>query len=266
MYPNAVSVIVATKDEAGNIKRLIESLRKQTLPCEIIVVDNYSTDETLKLARSLGATVFIRGPERSGQRNFGAKKAKCKYFLFLDADMELPPKILARCVEQMAQDNAAAVIIPEDVTPASFFLRIKRLDKRLYWEVPFLEAARFFSRSAFFKVDGYDEALVAGEDWDLSQRVGQIGKIARIRTPLYHNEPSILDELKSKWYYARLVQRYAKKHPDEFRAQSGLARLRIFRQKKALLFSDLPAAIGLITLKAVELALYYAAVAVTRSR
>jgi len=47
-----VSVIITTKNEEKGIGRLVESVRKQTYKqAEIIIVDNYSTDKTIEIAK-----------------------------------------------------------------------------------------------------------------------------------------------------------------------------------------------------------------------
>ena len=50
-----LSVIIITKNEALSIERCIRSVAWAS---EIIVVDSGSTDETVDICRSLGATVF----------------------------------------------------------------------------------------------------------------------------------------------------------------------------------------------------------------
>jgi len=50
-----VSVIVPVRNEAGNLGRCLESLREVG---EVYVVDSQSSDETVEVARSFGATVI----------------------------------------------------------------------------------------------------------------------------------------------------------------------------------------------------------------
>ena len=45
------SVIVRAKNEARGIERTFKSLRRQTVPVEIVVVDSGSTDGTVEIAR-----------------------------------------------------------------------------------------------------------------------------------------------------------------------------------------------------------------------
>ncbi len=252
-----ISIIIATKNEATNLPRLLTSLKKQSFQdFEIIIVDNHSTDETLTIARKFTSLVFNYGNERSSQRNFGAQKAKGAYLLFLDADMELPRQILAECLGKITPTSVVALIIPETVQGKSFFASIKRLEKNLYQNEPMIEAPRFFKKKAFLKSGGYDKNLIAGEDWDLAQEIKQVGKIGRIPSMLFHYENSLFRELKHKAYYGRFVKRYAKIHPNFFSKQSGSYRIKLLFRKRKLLLKDPLAAIGLFLLKFFEYAMY----------
>src|SRR2546427_8238800 len=51
-----LSVVILTHNEQANLPACLESLGG--LDCEILVVDSGSTDETIDIARSAGATVF----------------------------------------------------------------------------------------------------------------------------------------------------------------------------------------------------------------
>jgi len=62
------------------IEDLLKSIKKQSYsPIETIIVDNSSIDKTVEIAKKYTKYVFTKGPERSSQRNYGAKKAKGKY-------------------------------------------------------------------------------------------------------------------------------------------------------------------------------------------
>jgi glycosyltransferase involved in cell wall biosynthesis len=78
-----VSIIITTKNEEKNIGNCLESILrnielKDYRNIEIIVVDNNSTDQTKEIARKYTKKVYKFGPERSAQRNLGAKKARGK--------------------------------------------------------------------------------------------------------------------------------------------------------------------------------------------
>ncbi len=82
-----VSAVVLTKNEEENIKRCIESLN---FCDEVVVVDDYSTDKTVKIIENSGVKTQIYQRSLNGdfaaQRNFGLKKAKGDWILFIDGD------------------------------------------------------------------------------------------------------------------------------------------------------------------------------------
>ncbi len=89
-----LSAVIITFNEEANISRCIESVKK--VADEIIVLDSFSTDETVAIARSLGAIVHqekFRG--YIGQKNFALQLASHNYILSLDADEELDDKLIA---------------------------------------------------------------------------------------------------------------------------------------------------------------------------
>jgi glycosyltransferase involved in cell wall biosynthesis len=86
-----VSVVLTTKNEEKNIYRCLQSIQSQTYKnLEIIVVDNYSEDQTIKIAKEFTSKIFLKGPERSAQRNYGMiDVAKGIFVIYIDADMIL---------------------------------------------------------------------------------------------------------------------------------------------------------------------------------
>jgi len=87
-----VSVIVTTKNEEANLPRCLESARGFG---ETVVVDSFSGDETVAVARRHGAVVFQR-PYTSppDQKNWAAARARNDWVLVLDADESLDPALL----------------------------------------------------------------------------------------------------------------------------------------------------------------------------
>jgi glycosyltransferase involved in cell wall biosynthesis len=252
-----VSIIISTKNENKNIARVLRSISAQTyLNIEIIVVDNYSIDNTLKIAKTFTKHTYLRGSERSSQRNFGAKRAKGRYLLFLDADMELPHELVSDCVICVNKSKVGALIVPETVVGNGLFARVKLLEKKIYEQNDFLEAPRFFLKKSFTKTGGYNEELIAGEDWDLAARIKNIIKIGRANMYLIHHETSLIRELQHKYYYAPFMKIYWKFHPDEKSEKAGFDRFLIYFRNINLLTKNPLAAIGLFSLKSFEYLLY----------
>lgn len=246
-----ISVIIPTKNEEVNIGRLLKSLASQSFnKFEVIVVDNYSNDRTLQIAKKYTRKVYRYGPERSAQRNFGLQKAKGKYVLFLDADMQLKKHILKECLEKIKNKKISGIFIDELSIGKNYLSRVKNLEKKIYSGQKEIEAARFFRTKDVKKIGGYDEQLIAGEDWDLSLRMRRFGKLARIKSKIYHFEnQSFWQDIAKKYYYAKNIHKYALKNPSEFASQSGFNRFLILFKKPKIIFRNLPEFLGLIFLK-----------------
>ena len=89
-----LSCIIITLNEERLLPNLLESIKGQTYKnYEVIVADYYSRDKTREIAKDYGCIITNGGNYTVG-RNNGAKVAKGKYFLFLDADSYLPKDFL----------------------------------------------------------------------------------------------------------------------------------------------------------------------------
>lgn len=205
-----VSVIIPTKNEEPNIANCLDSVKNQNCKnVEIIIVDNYSRDKTVQIAKNFTKKCFIHGRERSAQRNFGAKKASGKYLLFIDADMILDKNVVGESVK----NKAKAVIIPETVIISNYWSECRKLEKEFYYDSE-IEVPRFFDKNYFLKIGGYDEQLIAAEDWDLLEKIKVSDeKPKRIKAKIYHNESNLnlLDIAKKKFYYGKNLPVYFKK-------------------------------------------------------
>jgi len=108
----AISLIVITHNEAGNIARCLDSV---DFASEKIVVDSGSDDATREIAAAHGARVIEQPWLGFGaQRNFGAGVASHDWILSLDADECLTPELShvlrQRLPALIASDAAAGVL------------------------------------------------------------------------------------------------------------------------------------------------------------
>jgi len=97
---NLVSIIIPTLNSEKTIKRTISSVLNQDYKnWEIIVVDSFSNDKTIKYIRSFGVKKikifsYPKSKGLAGARYHGIKKAKGKLIAFLDSDDEWNKKKL----------------------------------------------------------------------------------------------------------------------------------------------------------------------------
>lgn len=79
------SAVVLTYNNSAVISRCLKSLNWCD---EVVIIDNFSTDDTVKIAKKLGAKVFVSKLNNnwSTQRNFGLKKTQNDWVFFVDSD------------------------------------------------------------------------------------------------------------------------------------------------------------------------------------
>ncbi len=181
-----LSVIVPMYNEARHIVRTLRAIwraaARARLECEIIVVDNGSTDAGPGLARAHGANVMLcPGLAIGALRNAGAARARGQWLAFLDADIEVPEQWLVHW-KRIRHREGADVFALDCIAPpdAPWFARAWQR-RSTCGGAPCLERTWLptpnlcMERSWFERVGGFDAALQSGEDKDLGLRLQQAG-------------------------------------------------------------------------------------------
>lgn len=124
----AISVVMAARNEAENIGKLLTDLQEQALSnqlWELILVDDHSTDRTLELVAQLGTnlplTVVSLDAESVGKKKAlaaGIAKAKGEWIVCTDADCRVGPHWLTRFWQKM-DDDVVWISAPVFIQPAS---------------------------------------------------------------------------------------------------------------------------------------------------
>lgn len=213
-----VSVIIPTFNSGKPLEPCLKSIQNQSYNnIELIIVDAFSKDNTQRIAENFNAKIFLLAAERSPARNFGAKQAMGRFLFFIDSDMELASSVVEECVSMCAHKDVDAAIIPEEAVGASFLAKCKKLEKMMRWREVYFEAPRFFRKEVFEFIGGYDENLVIGEDFELTQRLRNAEfSIGRCEAIIKHHEENIsLKKLVTKlYYYGKTLPIYARKEPS----------------------------------------------------
>ncbi len=111
--PAKITALAITLNEAHNIEGYIKSL---WFADEIVIVDSFSTDETVALAsRHEKVTVYQRVFDNfSAQKNFAISKAKNDWVTFFDLDEEVTPKLANEIAEAFKNPVAVAYFVKRD--------------------------------------------------------------------------------------------------------------------------------------------------------
>lgn len=99
-----ISLLVITLNEEESIARCLGSASGAG---EIIVVDSFSDDRTVEIARGMGATVYQRRYHSAAdQKNWGLEKVSGEWVLILDADESVSPELGRSIASAVASPDA----------------------------------------------------------------------------------------------------------------------------------------------------------------
>ena len=195
-----VSVVVPVFNGERFIGEALASLqREHNVKAEIIVVDDGSTDGSVRMTKALAEQDerirLIVGEHRgvSAARNVGVRAATADYITFLDCDDICFPGRIARQVFKLASNRNAAVVVGEtlwfealtpDLQPVPGTRHMRGLCVTLH--------SALFNRSVFETYGFFDEQLSSCEDLDFFLRLSEGGACFFIETEiasLYRRHP-----------------------------------------------------------------------------
>jgi glycosyltransferase involved in cell wall biosynthesis len=156
-------------------------------PCEVIVVDDGSTDRTAAIGREHGAQVVsVAHRQIAATRNAGARAARGEVFIFVDADTLVHLELVRRALQALRGGavGGGTVVRFDGPMPWHAKLVVPLVVKLL--QVGRLAAGCFLfcTRTAFESVGGFDEAWFAAEELGLSQALKRQGRFVILREPV----------------------------------------------------------------------------------
>jgi GT2 family glycosyltransferase len=181
--------------------------------------------------------VFTRGPERSTQFNYGFTQSKGEYIYRIGLEFVLEPDLVEKCVAKMAEGFDALALHNRSVGD-SIWAKVRYLERESYKNDNSIVAVRFMKRDVFAAVGMFDESLVAGEDFDLHNRIVDAGyKWSHVDAVESHiGEPKTIGEVWHKfYYYGRTIRRYQQKSGARGQQQLGFFRPSFKKLQKDLL-------------------------------
>lgn len=205
-----VSILIRTKNEEKNIKRILDSLMPQKYrDFEIIIVDSGSTDKTLEIAKKYPVEIFKIEPEKftyGFALNYGFKKAKGRYVVCLSADaLPASDDWLETLIKNFNDDSIAAVMCKTlpwpDCNPFDRRGLLKKFNmkKQEINEGPpliFSNADSAIRKDVWEKIR-FDETLTGAEEYDWVKKVREL-KYKIIYEPeaeVYHSHNETLKQI-----------------------------------------------------------------------
>lgn len=222
-----VSIIIPAYNEEVNIRRTIDSVQHLKYPnFEIMVIDDGSTDETLRIAKEMARhdkriRVFTKpNGGKASAMNLGIFKSKADFIATLDSDSFVTPMALNRMMGYFGDDAVAAVTPSLKVyNPQGWLPRIQQIEylfgifyRKVLSFVNVLHVTpgpfSVYRKDFFVKHGGFDENNPT-EDTEIALRMqSNHYKIENsINAVVYTVVPTSFMELldqRKRWYYGLL--------------------------------------------------------------
>lgn len=183
-----VSLIITSYNYAQYVERAIRSALDQSLPAdqlEILVINDCSSDRTPEILHNYQDEVRVFNLEKnlglSGARNFGIKKARGQFIVFLDADDYIHRDLLKVQKLFLEENNKL------DAVSTDYYLVDERGQhiKHVSSEEDPIACGIMFRKDFLFNIGLYDESFRAREEEDLRIRWVEQYSIYNLILPLY---------------------------------------------------------------------------------
>lgn len=212
------TIVITTRNRRNELRRAVQSAICQTVPVEVLVIDDGSTDGTAEMVRAEFPTVRLeRSDESLGyivQRNRAAQVASGAILFSIDDDAIFST---ARVVEQTLRDfddpRIGAVAVPYLEPNKSNHLLQSAPDNSGTWITSsFIGTAHALRREIFLHLGGYRDVFFhQGEEQEFCIRMLQAGFYVRLgnASPVYHYECPRRDLVRMKTHEPRNLVLFA---------------------------------------------------------
>lgn len=181
--PHKITAIVTTYNEDENIAKCLSSINWAD---EILVVDSFSTDNTVAICEKFGAKVFHREYKYGAdQKNWAIPQAKHSWIVLLDADEVFEPEI----------EHELKRVLKSGATYSAYWVRRKNffLEKKVRfcgWQND--RVIRFFKRDLHRYIDKM-----------VHEEIEQNQKIGKLKSKIHHYTAKNFQD------YCNRIDRYA---------------------------------------------------------
>lgn len=202
-----ISVVIPTYNEEKDIKECLESLNQQTYKnFEVIIADDGSTDKTLEIVKKFKKVSILKqnhqGPGLA--RNLGAKKAKGKILILIDADMTFNKDYLKNLIKPILLDKK----IIGTTHNYEIATNIDNKWSKLWGEMRITKdyvknpvVFRAIRKKDFFELGGFDPKYGYADDQTFRYKY-KIKPVFAVNTKCYHKNP---ETLKGTYKQARWI-------------------------------------------------------------
>jgi glycosyltransferase involved in cell wall biosynthesis len=235
-----ISIIISTHNNSPQLLRLLESLGRQAIDpgyFEVIVVAWGCEEQTMGVLRSLSTPYALRlldlpCSNQAAARNRGGQVARAQILMFLEDDVEASELLVAAHLRELKRQPGGVVLgyspISQNLAPDDLFTDLCRLEWSEIFTRQMKPSYRFnffdlnginlsLPRDLFTLVGGYDENLLAYEDFEFGFRLLKqharfyfVPDAACIRSPML-SEADLFQRIAAE---GRAHLQILRKHPE----------------------------------------------------
>ena len=209
-----LSIIIPTLNESKNLPLLLSDLSEVNDKTEILIIDSKSKDKTKDIALINGTRFYkINKKNRGLQLNFGAKKARGDWLLFLHADSRLKFNWSKGIEDIIKRDSNLIYYFNLKVNNKSFVYRILEFLVNLrcsIFKTPYGDQGLLINKKNFKTRGGY-KSIPLMEDYDFIKSINKKYLIS-LKTPIYTSsrkwdKVNIFRQSLKNWNLRRLMRK-----------------------------------------------------------
>jgi glycosyltransferase involved in cell wall biosynthesis len=208
-----VSFCIPTKNNEDTLEKCLQSIVDQNYPkIEIIIVDGYSSDTTINIAKKFTDKIFFEKGLLGSARQKSIELANGPIIALFDSDIQIPHKNwLINAVSFFNYDETVSTIWPICVAPpdstkfaklyqTNFFKLVieSRINKGISY---FGGGNALFLKKYIDEIGGVNKQLHWGEDFDWAKKLKEYGyNVVFLQDPLYHDTMRTVKEFYKKQF------------------------------------------------------------------
>ncbi len=229
-----ITIGVSTYNRKDLLRLSLESLLAQTYPnCEIIVVDDGSSDDTETMVRKEFPSVTYIMQENAGDaaaKNHAARLAKGEYIVFNDSDDLFLPTAVTDLYEQIKDHPGACaygsyITIDKDGNRMPTKSKVSTLPSGMITEslirhVLVNSCGTLIPTALYRQLGGYDISLRHGHDWKLSLELSLIAPFYPAPSPVFlrrrHNSNVSAASYRGSANMLEVFEEFVAAHPGAY--------------------------------------------------
>lgn len=176
-----ISIIIPVRNGENYLEEALLGIKKQNMETEIIVVDDFSNDNTVKIAEKFGCKI-ISHKKCLGQvagKNSGLKVANGDFIMFHDHDDIMTEGALQRLYDELLNtpDISAVMAKVQDFISDDCTDKNTPVKKEPYFGL--FTGAMLIRKNVFYKTGPFEEGINTGEIISFTDKMQKLGLITK---------------------------------------------------------------------------------------